>query len=109
MKTMPDDTSVKYSKPLDSTAQYYLNRRIDSLEENMNRAFDNLQVAIHELAEDLQANNTQINAVFSGCQENCNAEAKVLRRDIDSLIGYRNRAIGVVGVIVLLLGLAKIG
>lgn len=105
---MPADASTKDPNNFE-TSEKYINKRIDTLEENMNRAFDDLQAAVRDLKEDMRGNNTQINAILTKCQENCKGEVKTLRIDVDGLIGYRNRAIGAVGLILLMLGLMKVG
>lgn len=91
------------------TERYYVNKRVDALEAVMSDSFRELQAAISDLKGDIKDNKTQIHAVLLECQKTCNGEIKELRVDVNGLKGYKNRAVGAVGVMLLLLGMWKVG
>ncbi len=104
---MPDETPQEQPQELRKTERYYVNKRIDSIEVMMAAGFQDLHTVIKE-------SNAQTMAMFKECQKNCKNEVKEvklkaddLELKVDSLTGYKNRAIGAMGIILVLLGIWK--
>lgn len=94
---------------IDRTAQDYLNRRVDSMETNMQIGFDRILDAMKE-------NNARTLDSFKTCQKNCKDNIQELKENeialenkVSSLNLYKNRAIGAAGIIAFFLGIWKIG
>ncbi len=90
---MPDDLPQD-RVTTDRTSQYYLNKRIDSLEENMQIGFEHIMDAIRD-------NKTQIHEVLLECQKGCYSEIKSLRTEVSSLQEFKNRAIGAKAIVII--------
>lgn len=105
---MSDDPPQESSQELRKTERYYVNKRVDSIETTMSAGFQDIHESIKNLHEAIKDSNAQTMNMFKECQKNCKNEVAAVKVDVQSLTGYKNRAIGAVGIILILLSIWRV-